>query len=135
MEEKEKQIFKRDDIIDQSTKRIDMLKRDIEKLKSDVSEREGQIGEREKRISDLKNKARELEKFKFVLDYRNEELKKLIEPKNQELAQLKSQIEELDDELQCDSKNKLSLQQMLDDKSEKLEAQARELSKQTRKTQ
>merc|ERR1711959_145288 len=135
LEEKEKQIFKRDDIIDQSTKRIEMLKRDIEKLKSDVSEREGQIGEREKRISDLKNKARELEKFKFVLDYRNEELKKLIEPKNEELTELKGQIQELDDELQSDSKNKLGLQQQLDDKEEKMGAQMRELQKERRRTQ
>merc|ERR1719506_1651432 len=73
-------------------------KKDIDKLKVDVKEREEQIGEREKRISDLKNKARELEKFKFVLDYRNEELKKLIDPKNATIAQLTSQIEELDDE-------------------------------------
>lgn len=98
-------------------------------------EREGQIAEREKRISDLKAKARELEKFKFVLDYRNEELKKLIEPKRIELEELKEQIGELDDELQSDSKNKLGLQQQLDDKEEKLGAQQRELVKERRRTQ
>jgi len=111
------------------------LEKDIEKLKADVIEREGQIAEREKRISDLKNKARELEKFKFVLDYRNEELKKLIEPKNEELSELKDQIRELDDELQSDSKNKLTLQQSVDDKEEKLAAQQRELQKERTRTQ
>merc|ERR1719506_2180760 len=99
-------------------------KKDIDKLKVDVKEREEQIGEREKRISDLKNKARELEKFKFVLDYRNEELKKL-----------KEQIQELDEELQSDSKNKLGLQQQLDDREEKLAAQQREMCKERRRTQ
>merc|ERR1719162_716395 len=120
---------------DKYTKELDKSEQEIKNKDKVIEKKEEQISEREKRISDLKNKARELEKFKFVLDYRNEELKKLIEPKNLELSQLKSQIEELDDELQSDSKNKLTLQQMLDDKTEKLDAQAKELSKQQRKTQ
>ena len=33
------------------------------------------------------------------------------------MTELKAQIEELDDELQHDSKNKLTLQQLLDDKT------------------
>jgi len=135
LDKSEQEIKNKDKVIEKKEKEIEKKDKEIETLKADVREREEQISEREKRISDLKNKARELEKFKFVLDYRNEELKKLIEPKNLELSQLKSQIEELDDELQSDSKNKLTLQQMLDDKTEKLDAQAKELSKQQRKTQ
>jgi len=135
LEELQKKLDKRDDQITTKNKTIDKLNKEIEKLKADVTERENQIAEREKRISDLKNKARELEKFKFVLDYRNEELNKLIEPKDQELVQLKQQIEELDNELQSDSKNKLTLQQQLDDKEEKMSAQMRELQKERRRTQ
>lgn len=135
LEEKEKILQSKEDIIDKQLRKKKELEKDIEKLKGDVVEREMQISEREKRISDLKNKARELEKFKFVLDYRNEELKKLIEPKNQELTELKEQIRELDDELQSDSKNKLGLQQQVDDKEEKLAAQQRELQKERRRTQ
>jgi len=134
LEDKEKLLTKKDDKLQRQDKRIEELHRDIEKLKGDVAERETQIVEREKRISDLKNKARELEKFKFVLDYRNEELKKLIDPKNAELEQLKGQIQELDDELQSDSKNKLGLQQKLDDKEEKLLAQQREMVKERKRT-
>jgi len=135
LDKSELEIKNKDKVIEKKEKEIQKKDQEIETLKADVKEREEQISEREKRISDLKNKARELEKFKFVLDYRNEELKKLIEPKNMELSALKSQIEELDDELQSDSKNKLTLQQMLDDKTEKLDAQQKELCKQQRKTQ
>jgi hypothetical protein len=39
------------------------------------------IGEREKRIYNLKKKTQELEKFKFVLDYKIKELRKDIAPK------------------------------------------------------
>lgn len=49
----------------------------------------------EKRIYDLKKKNQELEKFKFVLDYKIKELKKQIEPKEKEIKQMKDQISEV----------------------------------------
>jgi hypothetical protein len=45
----------------------------------------------EKVIFDLKKTNNELEKFKFVLDYKIKELKKLIEPKEREIIYLKQQ--------------------------------------------
>ena len=39
----------------------------------------------EKRIYDLKKKNQELEKFKFVLDYKIKELKKQIEPRENDI--------------------------------------------------
>ena len=51
----------------------------------------------EKRIYDLKKKNQELEKFKFVLDYKIKELKKQIEPKEKEIRQMKDQISEVRD--------------------------------------
>lgn len=37
----------------------------------------------------------ELEKFKFVLDYKIKELKKQIEPREEEIAGMKEQIKEV----------------------------------------
>jgi len=47
----------------------------------------------EKRIYDLKKKNQELEKFKFVLDYKIKELKKQIEPRENDIKAMKEQIQ------------------------------------------
>ena len=49
----------------------------------------------EKRIYDLKKKNQELEKFKFVLDYKIKELKKQIEPRENDIKEMKEQIQEV----------------------------------------
>lgn len=49
----------------------------------------------EKRIYDLKKKNQELEKFKFVLDYKIKELKKQIEPRENDIKAMKAQIQEV----------------------------------------
>lgn len=49
----------------------------------------------EKRIYELKKKNQELEKFKFVLDYKIKELKKQIEPRENEIKVMKEQIQEV----------------------------------------
>ena len=49
----------------------------------------------EKRIYDLKKKNQELEKFKFVLDYKIKELKKQIEPRENDIKNMKEQIQEV----------------------------------------
>lgn len=55
----------------------------------------------EKRIYDLKKKNQELEKFKFVLDYKIKELRKQIEPRENETKVMKEQIQEV--RAVCDS--------------------------------
>lgn len=42
----------------------------------------------------------QLEKFKFVLDYKIKELKRQIEPREKEISDMKKQIEEMDLELE-----------------------------------
>ena len=53
------------------------------------------ISVQEKRIYDLKKKNQELEKFKFVLDYKIKELKRQIEPKEKDIKQKREQIAEV----------------------------------------
>lgn len=43
----------------------------------------------------MKKKNQELEKFKFVLDYKIKELKKQIEPRENDIKQMKDQIQEV----------------------------------------
>lgn len=50
------------------------------------------ISEKDKRIYDLKKKNQELEKFKFVLDYKIKELKRQIEPRENEIADMRTQV-------------------------------------------
>ncbi|VDP69333.1 unnamed protein product [Schistosoma curassoni] len=50
---------------------------------------------REKRILDLKKKNQELEKFKYVLDYKINELKKQIEPRENDIKTYKEQIQDV----------------------------------------
>jgi peptidoglycan hydrolase CwlO-like protein len=61
--------------------------RQIAMLKNDIKDREQTIDNKEKRISELRMKAKELEKIKFVLDYKYKELKKEIEPKETQVRE------------------------------------------------
>lgn len=54
------------------------LEKDIGGLKREIRERDETIGDKERRIYELKKKNQELEKFKFVLDYKIKELKKQV---------------------------------------------------------
>ncbi len=49
----------------------------------------------EKRIYDLKKKNQELEKFKFVLDYKIKELRRQMEPRENEIKRMKEQIKKV----------------------------------------
>ncbi|OAE23436.1 hypothetical protein AXG93_961s1350 [Marchantia polymorpha subsp. ruderalis] len=92
---------------------IGSLERDIAGLKKDVQERDDTIGEKEKRIYDMKRKNlvdnyvqpyclqdTELEKFKFVLDFKIKDLSEQIEPREAELQDAKDQIRKMEVELE-----------------------------------
>uniref|UniRef100_H2ZKC7 Cilia- and flagella-associated protein 57 n=1 Tax=Ciona savignyi TaxID=51511 RepID=H2ZKC7_CIOSA len=92
---------------------IKSLEKDIHGLKKEIQERDETIQDKvtdgsvcaaiftyfvliqieEKRIYDLKKKNQELEKFKFVLDYKIKELKKQIEPRENDIKAMKEQIQ------------------------------------------
>ena len=54
------------------------LEKEIAEEKEVIKARDDQIGVREKKIYELKKKNQELEKFKFVLDYKIKELKSTL---------------------------------------------------------
>ena len=57
-----------------------------------MAERDELIQDKERRVYDLKKKNQELEKFKFVLDYRIKELKQQVEPRENEISSMTDQI-------------------------------------------
>ena len=58
-----------------------------------MGERDKNIQEGERRMYDLKKKNQELEKFKFVLDFRIKELKEQVEPREQDIGRMRDGIE------------------------------------------
>jgi len=81
----EKGIEKLTEELNELFKNTNNLKQQIESQKSEISERDTTIKDKDKRIIDLKKKTQELEKFKFVLDYKIKELKRDIGPREIEI--------------------------------------------------
>ena len=57
-----------------------------------MSERDELIQDKEKRVYDLKKKNQELEKFKFVFDYRIKDLKRQVEPRENHISEMTTSI-------------------------------------------
>ncbi len=78
---------------------ISNLEKDRVGAVKEINERVSTITDKNHRIFELKKKNQELEKFKFVLDYKITELKRLIQPKEDEMEQLGEQITQMENEL------------------------------------
>ncbi|XP_021105560.1 cilia- and flagella-associated protein 57 isoform X5 [Heterocephalus glaber] len=112
---------------------IKSLEKDIQGLKREIQERDETIQEKEKRIYDLKKKNQELEKFKFVLDYKIKELKKQIEPRETEIKVMKEQIQEMEAELERFHKQNMQLELNITELWQKLRATDQEMRKERQK--
>uniref|UniRef100_A0A0G4FUD2 Uncharacterized protein n=1 Tax=Chromera velia CCMP2878 TaxID=1169474 RepID=A0A0G4FUD2_9ALVE len=106
-EEVQRALEKEKDAVREKESTISKLKQEIDKLlkeslsmRNEIRERDLTIGGKEQRIYDLKKLNQELEKFKFVLDYKIKELKAQIDPKNDEIALMKKCIQDMDAELE-----------------------------------
>lgn len=73
------------------------------------------IGEKEKKIYSLKKKTQELEKFKFVLDYKIKELKRDIAPRGMEITRLKKETNDMDKNLRHYNRINANLGYIVDD--------------------
>merc|ERR1712028_293145 len=81
-------------------------------------------------MGDLKKKNQELEKFKFVLDYKIKELKRQIEPRENEITDMKEQIKEMDHELEQFHKSNAQLDLMIGELRKRLDAMQMEIMRQ-----
>ena len=61
-----------------------------------IQDKDIAIGIAEKKIYSLKKKTQDLEKFKFVLDYKIKELKRDIAPRDNEINKLKNELHSMD---------------------------------------
>ncbi len=97
------------------TQTLTKLRTDIQTQANDIREKDALIGEREKKIYQLKKKTQELEKFKFVLDYKIKELKRDIAPREMEITRLKKETNEMDKNLKHYNKINANLGYIVDD--------------------
>lgn len=80
--------------------RIDGMLKDREHNVRQIKIRDKTIGDKETKIYELKKQNQELEKFKFVLDYKIKELKAQIDPKNDDILAMKRIIHGMDTDLE-----------------------------------
>lgn len=85
-------------------------------------DREAQIADKEKRIFLSKKKTQELDKFKFVLDYKIKELKRDIAPREARIGTLKSETNKMDGQLRQYNKVNANFGFIIDDLRTKQEA-------------
>ncbi|NXJ02798.1 CFA57 protein, partial [Psophia crepitans] len=114
---------------------IKSLEKDILALKTEIQERADTIQNKEKHIYDLKKKNQELEKFKFVLDYRIQEFKKQIESRENDIKTMKEQIHEMEGELERFHKESTQLKLNITQLQQKLKATDREMHRERQKKQ
>ncbi len=81
----------------------------------------------------MKKKNQELEKFKFVLDYKIKEQKKMIEPREKEIKELKEEKTKMESELERFNKHNTQLELSNKEKDSKLEALQKELNEERNK--
>ncbi|KAK2961400.1 putative cilia- and flagella-associated protein 57 [Blattamonas nauphoetae] len=89
---------------------LDEVMGEIASLRKEIAEREDTISDKAFRIQDLKQKNQELDKFKFVLDWKIQELETKMEPKDREIKNLSEQIHDMDSELDTYATKKRSLE-------------------------
>jgi hypothetical protein len=86
---------------------------DVQGHKKEIREREETVVDKDKRIYDLRKKNQELEKFKFVLNYKIQELKRQIMPRKKEIQDMREQIMEMEVELLQYHKSNAALDLMI----------------------
>merc|ERR1711998_763090 len=96
MTTKEKDLTDKMELNKRKQEKIDALLKDKESNEKEIRERDKTISDKEHRIFDLRKQNQELEKFKFVLDYKIKELKAQIDPKNDDIATMKRDIQGMD---------------------------------------
>jgi WD40 repeat protein len=104
------------------------LLKEIQTLKNENKEREDTIVDKEKRIFELKKQNQELEKFKFVLDYKITTLTEQIKPSKDEIVKLKKDLKRMDKELEKSQDNNDKLNLTIKDLQLKIEGNKREIA-------
>jgi WD40 repeat protein len=110
------------------TDKIKSKEKDITGHLKEIKERESTIEDKVHRIFELRKKNQELEKFKFVLDYKITELKRQIQPRKLEMKQMSEQIRQMQAELKGYKKESVHLQLQVRELGLKLDGMEKEIT-------
>jgi cilia- and flagella-associated protein 57 len=110
MVRKEEEIRSQGEEARRRNEKIEQLTHERELILKEIQQRDVTISEDEQKMNELKNRNQELEKFKFVLDYKIKELKSQIDPRNASIAAMKSKVFALDESLESFHKKNKDLQ-------------------------
>eukprot|EP00927_Polykrikos_kofoidii_P044410 TRINITY_DN38389_c0_g1_i1.p1 TRINITY_DN38389_c0_g1~~TRINITY_DN38389_c0_g1_i1.p1 ORF type:complete len:1288 (+),score=271.17 TRINITY_DN38389_c0_g1_i1:192-4055(+) len=99
MQKRQDDVHKKEEENRKAEEKIVALLKDKDSNEKEIAERDKTILDKEGRIYALRNQNQELEKFKFVLDYKIKELKGQIDPKSDSIASMKLQIKSMNYEL------------------------------------
>ncbi|KAL9654241.1 hypothetical protein ABK040_010273 [Willaertia magna] len=102
---------------------------DIQKTNEENKDREEAIIEKEKSIFKLKRQNQELEKFRFVLEYKITELQEQIKPKQDEIDTLKKETKKMRKELEKGKERTDKLMLIIKDLKLKIEGRVQEIQK------
>jgi len=109
---------------------IQALKIEKQTIEKDIEDRDETIRQKKLRVEELRKKEQELEKFKFVLDYKMRELKGEMEPKQQEIEKLHEQESKMDEEVRHFTKANQNLHLIIYDLLARQQGMTAELEKQ-----
>ncbi len=87
----------------------------MQHLQTELRDRDAMLSEKEKRIFELKQQNKELDKFKYVLDYKVREMRQELEPRDVLISDMRDQIASMDAELEDDHRVKQNLERQLKD--------------------
>lgn len=110
-----RQAMDKDAQLRKQKKEEDGYKEDIRQKSHLIYDKDNMIGDKEKKIYGLKKKTQELEKFKFVLDYKIKELKRDIAPRGMEITRLKKETNDMDKNLRHYNKINANLGYIVDE--------------------
>mmetsp|Transcript_108172 Transcript_108172/g.186736 ORF Transcript_108172/g.186736 Transcript_108172/m.186736 type:complete len:1368 (-) Transcript_108172:213-4316(-) len=112
-------------------KRIEDLERSISALRLEINVRNDTISTSEKKILELKKQTAELEKLRYVLTFKFNELRKEVAPKEEQIKMMNERIQEMDEELEKVGIDRDALKQALGGKDEKIHVYQRNVKKNT----
>lgn len=104
------------------------MEKDIVDLKSEIRNRDETISLKEKKITEQKRHSVELDKNRFVLEHKIEDLRQQILPKDELIIDLRSQIDAMEDELNAVTRTQADLEVAVDEARTKLASTVQELA-------
>jgi len=86
-------------LLKNAEKTAEGLRTKLKQERKAIDEKDSTIHTKERKILTLKRRTQELEKFKFVLDEKIQDLRREIAPKEQEIKNLRKKTKEMDEKL------------------------------------